>query len=290
MASSDTSTTDIIVSIATEDIPLEYVTTEKIEYTWQQVAEFFREADEYNILDIYQVCAWLSMVNIVHHSDISIRTKYTHYLKAILCASIQIIGLGMFIYTKFDAMIKDRGLCLFDGLWTLSNHDHVALTQVLSVMFAIYISFKMGGLIIDISSKGLYTMNLYTMKNCPPFINKYWVLTGKYINIIALLLAIYGSYIVLYTTDDILDVILNSVALFFILEVDDYILDSTDYQRIQEWFEKDYDVTNYKNYDPPQLTPSCKIFVLIMGYFSNIAIVIALIAAVFAPIWIAICH
>merc|ERR1712080_758285 len=63
------------------------------------------------------------------------------------------------------------------------------------------------------------------------------VFFGGYTNVFTCLTSILGSYLVLYHSEDMLDVILNSVALFFVNDVDDFMLNKRDYRRIDEWFQ-----------------------------------------------------
>ena len=254
---------------------------ERNELTWVEITEYFREAGEDETLDIYQICAFLS-----YDPSASIRKRWYYYFKAFMCFVIQIAGLIIFIYIQVDNILGDKGLCAM----STADERNAQLTQVLAIFLAIYISLKMGGLIIDLGSKGLYTMDFYTANNCPPFINKYWVLFGGWINIGALLLSVYGSYIVLYISDDILDVILNSVALFFMLDVDDYILDSADYQYIEDWFEKKYNPQQYANYTVSAFGSCCGMLVKIMTTMAFAACGLGVFAAIFAPFWVAICH
>merc|ERR1711994_263959 len=54
-------------------------------------------------------------------------------------------------------------------------------------------------------------------------------------NVFASILAVYGSFMVVFFSDNSLDMILNSVALFFVVELDDLLVKGSDYQRIGDY-------------------------------------------------------
>merc|ERR1712154_327090 len=58
---------------------------------------------------------------------------------------------------------------------------------------------------------------------------------GFTVNIIVAIVAVYGSFLVIFFSDDSLDMVLNSVALFFIVELDDMLVRQSDYERIAEY-------------------------------------------------------
>lgn len=264
--------------------------SERKDVTWQELAELFREAVDDKSLDIYQVCAFISTADV--DDSFPLRRRISHYFKAFMCALIQTVGLVVFIYVQMVRLSQgeeSKGFCAM----TSKNEDVdevYKLTQVLSVFLAIYISLKMGGLMVDTGDNGLYNIDLHAGKNCPPFVNKYWVLFGAWINTYALLFSVYGSYIVLYITEDILEVILNSVALFFLLDVDDYILDNLDYQRIEYWLQKKYDMKSYGDYKPPEPGCCAKTFIRLMSTVAYGAYGAGVLMSGIAPFWIMICY
>merc|ERR1719447_2112915 len=67
------------------------------------------------------------------------------------------------------------------------------------------------------------------------FVSRGWVFLGIYTNVFASLGSIIGSFVVLYEATAILDIILHSVALFFITDIDDFVLNKKDYIKITQW-------------------------------------------------------
>eukprot|EP01084_Bolivina_argentea_P257547 433942_1 len=253
------------------------------EQTWPMIARKFAQSAEDEDLDIYQMCAWMS-----YQDSIPTTKKYFYYFKAIVCFAIQVPGLIIFIYSQlFNIIFSENGI----GLCSMRSSTDSNLVHILSVMFAVYISVKLGGIVSDVGKRGLYNMNFWSGMNCPPFCSRHWVFFGGYTNITTILFSIYGSYLVLYVSDDILDVILNSIALFFIAEVDDFMLDKADYQRVQVWFQNKYDENQDCGNEHDKLTCCSSIVasrILTPMHFMFTGL--ALFGAVFAPIWIAVCH
>ena len=192
-----------------------------------KTASAFKEAAECEDLDIYQMCAGVSQ------QDFPLITKATYYAKAACCWSIQVIGLMLFILVQIEGFVQDS-----DEICRM-NDDKISSqeTKVLSVMFAFYIALKTSGSIHDINGSGLYTMNPWTGSDCPPMVTRWWVFLGLYTNVVVTLASILGSFLVLYRSEDMLDAILNSVALFFVNDMDNFMMNKKDYRRIYEWYE-----------------------------------------------------
>merc|ERR1719317_163965 len=88
-------------------------------------------------------------------------------------------------------------------------------------------------------------MNQWDAADCPPFIKRGWVFFGMYTNVLCAMMSIYASYIVIYRGEEILDLVLNSVALFFVIEVDDFMLNKMDYRRVKDWYALHFDMKKY---------------------------------------------
>lgn len=102
--------------------------------------------------------------------------------------------------------------------------------------------------------KGMYK-NMKYAENVK-FINIVWLQLGFTVNVIVSIIAVYGSFIVIFFSDNSLDMVLNSVALFFIVELDDLLVNDNDYERIGDYIEntvqkelmrKNSDDSNQKN-------------------------------------------
>merc|ERR1711879_649557 len=149
---------------------------------------------------------------------------------------------------------------------------------------------KMGGTVVDIGRTGLYTINWWTGDGCPPFVSRYWVFIGGYTNVWTSLASVIGSFLVLYSSDEMLDVILNAVALFFVNDVDDFMLNKKDYRRIKEWLD-DWEAKGQRGTEHPKMDMMSS---AMASKFCTPIFICATFActiiAFIAPFWIAICH
>ena len=198
------------------------------EPVWAEVgARFGNAAANRDDIDIYQMCAFLYL------NEDSKRKRYFYYLKAFICALIQTVGITIY----FVSIVQDT---LFDENDKLEICDSDVLAnfdlRFLSFLLAGYISCKIGGLLRSISDKSLYHMNFWTFETCPPFVAPHWILFGGWVNVYALSISVLSSYCVIFASETMLDVFLNSVALFFVIEVDDFMLDSGDFDNIIMFF------------------------------------------------------
>ena len=155
-----------------------------LDQTWQEIAEKFREAAEDETLDIYQMCAWVAMLP--PNEIVSSYKRWFYYWKAFICALIQGPGQCVFLFVILGQMLSSdgKGVCamLLEDEHRASEEYSVEI-KILSGLFALYISAKMGGQIQDIGRRGLYNMNFFSGKNCPPFCSRFWVYLGGYINV-----------------------------------------------------------------------------------------------------------
>ena len=69
----------------------------------------------------------------------------------------------------------------------------------------------------------------------PEFVNSFWVGVGLWTNLFSLVLSWFVSCIIIYTSSNILDMVLNAVAVTFMLTLDDEIIGASDYHRIANW-------------------------------------------------------
>jgi len=238
---------------------------------WGEVAQHFQQhAQDGETLDIYQMCAFMA-----YNGDSKCKL-YFYYLKAICCALFQTVGLIIFIYNAIKE--TDKGLCDSAGDWDV---------RTIATIATLYISLTMAGTVQALDEQGLYEFDGWSTETIPPFISPRWLFIGMYVNYFSLMSAILGSFIVIYVSESALDVVLNAVALFFVVEMDDLMIDEYDYQRVVEFFKESYDPTSYPQ--PHQLTKCQSAFVKGTGILIVIAVLIAMFGAIAAPFYMAIC-
>ena len=91
--------------------------------------------------------------------------------------------------------------------------------------------------ILNLKTRGLYSWG--TKQPC--FVSKVWIIYGLVLNLIVILTAWFASIIILYLSNDVLDMLLNSLALYFIVDVDDQAVYFNDFKQIQYWLSVYYD-------------------------------------------------
>lgn len=84
----------------------------------------------------------------------------------------------------------------------------------------------------------------------PPFVNNMWVAIGLWTNIIVLCMSWFCASIIIYVSTNLLDMVLNAVAILFMITLDDEMVTFSDYNNIR---------TIFVNYAQPQ-NPATLIF------------------------------
>ena len=113
---------------------------------------------------------------------------------------------------------------------------------IMSFFFTIVVGIMGFEELLKLQNTGLYKTNCITLSNFPyETCNVFYCQFGRIINGIVILLVLYSSYILIYYTLNPLDLVLNSVAVFFILEIDQYFVTRRDYENILKYIE------NYEN-------------------------------------------
>eukprot|EP01084_Bolivina_argentea_P148243 259211_1 len=209
-------------------------TEEKILH-WIDIAKQLKEdAEGGEHMDIYQMCS--VMHNWKNEDDgCFFVTKFFYYCKAICCSLFQTVGLAIFMVEIISNNEKEP--CAYDGFWP---------TRVIAIIACAYISLTTTSLLFNLDEQCLYNIDTMTMRDAPPFINMKWIYLGFYVNFFSLFIAIYGSYFVIYISESTFDIVLNSVAIFFVVEIDDLMIDGYDYKRVEKWFDDHY-TEEYKN-------------------------------------------
>eukprot|EP01084_Bolivina_argentea_P236760 398039_1 len=180
---------------------------------------------------------------------ISISPFIQTLIMAIVIAATQTLGVTVVMYKLLvafytDLMNEDNmdNICVMDA-W---RWEEVYSLKILSFLLSLTITFHVGIIIKGIQHSGLYEI-LNTLE--PKHMTRIdgvvlWILQiGQIINLYVCLLSVVGSYFIIFesnqgeenedgTTDyshSGLDMILNAVALFFMLELDDVIVSAQDY-------------------------------------------------------------
>merc|ERR1719242_124574 len=104
--------------------------------------------------------------------------------------------------------------------------------KILAFLFSAFLAFFCFDRLLEVES-GMYRKMKHASEL--PFVNSTWLKIGLYVNIIASIFAVYGAFIVVFFSENALDMVLNSVALFFVLELDDLLVGVSDYEQIEQY-------------------------------------------------------
>jgi len=184
-------------------------------------------------LDYYQLMAFHSNTK----DNFKDRIKYLIYIiKASITAITQILGMIIimidFVVIGLDSRKGD--MCREPVYAGMEWHEVLYESQlkILAFLFSTFLAFfcfdRLTGVEQGMYRKMKYAQNL-------KFLNIVWLRIGFSVNVIASILAVYGSFMVVFFSDNSLDMILNSVALFFLVELDDLLVKASDYQRIGDY-------------------------------------------------------
>ena len=106
----------------------------------------------------------------------------------------------------------------------------------LATVLSVFVSMTFYNEILNLRTRGLYS---WTEQPC--FVSKYWIALGMLLNCVVVLTAWVSSVLILYLADNPLDMVLNSLALYFIVELDDEFVYFGDYKKLANWIEVEYD-------------------------------------------------
>eukprot|EP01084_Bolivina_argentea_P282137 482893_1 len=259
--------------------------------------KFKKNAEDRDELDIYMVTAFLKY----YHNETAHRHrwKYAFYcFKCLVCAAVQTFGMIAFLSYVIRSNWDDKKLeCRMSGAWDL---------RTMAILFSLYISVWIENMILNLKSQGLYEFPAYL----PSFLANEWVYIGLYSNAFTLMAATFGSFLLIYTADTTIDIVLNALALYFIVDLDNNLVDHVDYLRIATWMDKEFKYEDYLSKDQLSEVKYKKIcfmrlqvagrkggcnrlkliWVFFGGIFVYLSVIIGTICALVAPILIAVCY
>lgn len=104
--------------------------------------------------------------------------------------------------------------------------------------FTGFISLTLNDQLTELNEQGIYRFK----NNLPPFFNKFWLSSGIFINTFVLAASWFVSIVVIFLATDPLDMILNSIAVYFIIELDDMMVNRVDYEFVERWLDDEYEM------------------------------------------------
>eukprot|EP01084_Bolivina_argentea_P207866 354574_1 len=211
--------------------------------------------------DIYQILAFLSQVTINDNTHIKpfkslkgiINEKWSDlqilwlnsyqrvFCQAIICFLIQTIGVSTVLITTFHSYFQSpRSKCDYHAArWNTDTH-----LKLLAFVWTSFISLGVSGWIYRARHSGFYSILLFMKQreiSYPPFVNITILQLGLLANYYVVAASVFGSYILIYQTEggtETVNMILQAVALFFVLELDFAIVHKRDFVSIYSYFDE----------------------------------------------------
>ena len=218
-------------------------------------------------------------------------------LRMLLCIFIQTIITPIMIYYSFN---QNTNMCL---------QKSSIVQKITAAIFTLYINISSINSLAD-------QLNIYLSFNSffilyHKFQHKHYNRQNKYkrkffnilvnfflsINIISCVLTTVGSVIIIYNSDTILEIILNSLALKFIDEIDNMSISKTEiatfkynYNIVKNNIEKNSEF--FKAYVPKRVSQYVKLFkkMCVMIFLGCILSILLYIFTIIAEIWIIFCY
>ena len=160
---------------------------------------------------------------------------------AIVTFSLQVIGITIILYS---VVFADKtweyweGQCFYSGEdW---KNDSNWLYKILAFLWAMVITLSIAIHQHRMRDSGLSKIidqipnEMYSILNCVDIVILH---LGLLCNLYTLLVAVLGSYFIIFTSAggaDAMDMVLNAVALFFMIELDDMLVTSNDYKCVEK--------------------------------------------------------
>eukprot|EP01083_Nonionella_stella_P090606 253103_1 len=241
-------------------------------YSVDEVLEHLSDCcEDGEYLDIYQILAfrWCQRKQ-------EPRKFWVILLRAILAATTQLLGMIVVLYQEVNAGIAaDDTLCVPNMPFYFKCLTCLFLWVIVVFAYDGFMVFR---------SHGMYRIHHITLHNMPDFINPFFVMLGRYINTIVMLFVLWGSFALVWSSTMATDIVLNAVAMFFMLELDDLFVSDQHYKDLQV-FLKTY--KHEENYVISNRFLWCS---RITHYCVTSVVQLSLFASVIAAIIIGYCH
>eukprot|EP01084_Bolivina_argentea_P297942 513371_1 len=190
--------------------------------------------DDKENIDFYQLAAFRP------YSTKSTK-KYRTIILAIICIITQITGMTIILMEVIGDGIQNKTFCnknpiqykiLAFGLSALIGY--ISMDAVLKVEKGMYSSMSRK----EYLEKPLTRMCSGWKFQELEWISNFWLEIGKWTNRIVTISSVVGSFMVIFFSETGFDMVLNSVALFFLIELDDMLLTQKSYNEMKQWFSK----------------------------------------------------
>mmetsp|Transcript_9436 Transcript_9436/g.14457 ORF Transcript_9436/g.14457 Transcript_9436/m.14457 type:complete len:394 (-) Transcript_9436:128-1309(-) len=184
-------------------------------------------------LDVYQLQAFYTATHEVLY-------YWRNIWKMICVQFIQSAGLVILLYYDYveDALELTGDAEQEEGKGACYTKSELNL-KLLAFALTSFLSLRLSDQVSSLAEYGMYSWGA-EIKN-PHFINWGWIAYGLTVNYITLISSFVISCLVVYNSETPLDMILNFVALYFIIDLDDEMVNFANFQDIQSWLIGDDD-------------------------------------------------
>ena len=225
-------------------------------------------ANESNF-DIYQICGFRAKNGSRIYFFITV-------IKALLCNLLQISSIPLLLWEVGED--AQKGFC------DKSGEPQLRYIGFLIVSFISSLSYEW---MDKNNQKGFYVLLSEGEDYKPKWLNHYWLVYGNFVNVLLCFEIVFASAWIVYVSESILDMVLNSVALFFIVELDDMLVTSNAYRLIYKFIDEGKAKEQYGK-ELPKCCWSGKsmLFIEIIASIFYLGVIFGVIGL---PIWLVIC-
>jgi hypothetical protein len=255
------------------------VTTLTISETAKRI---WASADNECGFDVFQICSFYCMKD----GDTAAGMYCKARRQAILCLFTQLPILAYLYYELLSTRTKDW--CDLDGK---TDDPERMFMSYFAFTLSMYVSSRFYDLFMDAIHGGMYCVNLAEMTNLPDdVLDGRWLYVGCFYNSYVFLGAIVLCMYVIFAAETVFDMLLNSIALLFLVEMDDAFVSHADYKAVSDAFE-DYKPKRERN-SPADLPLSEAWFRFAFGFqvFTFIPDLMVMLLIYLAPVAIGVCY
>lgn len=190
-------------------------------------------------LDIYQLVAFRLKTGAGCYEEIddkhrSLTGYYGDIGQCIVATLTQLISLMIIAYESSKDGDKDWCNGLNNRLDGNNDVTDVVVTKIMAGCYTLLLSSIFWSR-IQVQTNGFYRLIDYRLKSYE-WIDSRVLDFGNYWNFIVSIATIIESFLIIFYSTSGLNVILNSVALFFIPDIDNMVVTESDYLKCLEWF------------------------------------------------------
>lgn len=230
--------------------------TEKMQKGVDLVEFFLTKADD-GTLDIYEVTSFTK--------------SWFNLFRCWLCIAIQLVGVPLVLASVWQTSEKS---------WCQMSDKYIE--KILSFLLCLYINFVFWNFYFVIDHPSNLAMRYFDDSNEMLSCANTWYIAGMYINTIALFSTSVSGILIIYNSGTAVDIILNSLAIGFINEIDDLIVSKGDSKKVSGILTEEKD--SFKGLKD---IPKFWMFLQICVVLPPLCLTCTLLGV--SPVWIAVC-